>query len=155
MRRSLANRSKPRFLSGWVHRHFNHAVNTRKKMVKTAHSRRPTAVPVLHMVSGQSGIYTPLCQSMSADLSSSYRPPDQCSRGETERKRRRNGQRGVSLEALRCVIHELFCSVTAMLCGSPHCFDAVLDRVANRTGRAGSLASRFGNVFGCFLHYGL
>jgi hypothetical protein len=42
----------------------------------------------------------------------------------------------VSLEALSCVIQDLFGSIAALLCGPPHHSYAILDRIGNRTGCA-------------------
>jgi len=75
------------------------------------------------------------------DLPSFYHPADQRSCGEAYCKRSRNGYHKVSLEALSCVIQELFRGIATLFCGTSHHSYAILYCVSNRAGCAGSLVS--------------
>jgi hypothetical protein len=73
------------------------------------------------------------------DLSSFHHPANQCSRGDTYRKRRRNSEHKMSLEAITGVIQELFGSIAALLGGAPYCSYAIPDCISNRAGCASRL----------------
>ena len=54
----------------------------------------------------------------------------------------------MSLDALSCVIQEFFSSIAALFRGMLHYSDAILGFcIGDRTGRVGSLASRFSDAF--------
>ncbi|MGD0469096.1 MAG: hypothetical protein ABSA54_12035 [Terriglobales bacterium] len=89
------------------------------------------------------------------DLPSFYHPADQCSCGEAYRKRGRNRQRWVSLDAMSRVFQEFFGSIAALFCGTPHYSYAILYCIGNRTGCARSPVRCFGDVFSRSFHYGL
>jgi hypothetical protein len=76
-----------------------------------------------------------------SDLPSFHHPADQGSRGEANRKRRRNRECRVSLQAPGCVIQEFFGGIAALLCGAPRYTYAVLDCIGNRIGCTRSLMS--------------
>jgi hypothetical protein len=67
-------------------------------------------------------------------LSSFDHPAHEGSSGEAYGECSRNGQHGVSLDALGCVVQEFFGSIPALLCGTPHDSDAVPDCVGNCIG---------------------
>jgi hypothetical protein len=90
-----------------------------------------------------------------SDLPSFHHPSDECSCGGAYRKRRRNSERKVSLEAASCLIQEFFASIATLLCGMPHYSHAILYRIGNRACCARGLVSRFDDVVSRSLHYGL
>jgi hypothetical protein len=76
------------------------------------------------------------------DLPSFYHPADQRSCGEAYYKRSRDGEHKVPLQALSCVIQELFRGIATLFCGASHHSYAILYyRVCGRAGCARSLAS--------------
>jgi hypothetical protein len=87
------------------------------------------------------------CRFKSADLPAFHHPAGQCSCREADRERRCNTQDRVPLDALRCVIHELFGSIATLFCGALYDSDAIPDCVRNRARSARSLVRRFGDMF--------
>jgi hypothetical protein len=69
-----------------------------------------------------------------SDLPSFHHPSKQCSRGDAYRKRRRNRQHRVSLDALSRVIQEFFGSIAALFRGTPHYSHAILYQIGDRAG---------------------
>jgi hypothetical protein len=60
----------------------------------------------------------------------------------------------VSLDALTCVVQKFFGSIAALFCGTPHDSDAIFYYcIGYRTGRAGSLPSRFTDAFSGSVQY--
>jgi hypothetical protein len=59
------------------------------------------------------------------------------------------------MDALSCVIQELFGSITALLYSPAHYFCAIVYSIGNRAGCTRSLVRRFGDVFSSSFHYGL
>jgi hypothetical protein len=88
-------------------------------------------------------------------LSSFDHPADDDSSSQTRRKRSRNSEHGLALDALSCVIQKFFGSVAALLCGTPHCSDTIPDCVGDCVGCARGLVSRVGDVFRGSFHYRL
>jgi hypothetical protein len=88
-----------------------------------------------------------------SDLLAFHRPADQGPRDDAYRKRRHDRERAVSLKALSRVVQELFGSITALLAGTPHYTHTIVDRIAYRTGCAGSPLGRFSDVFSRSFHY--
>jgi hypothetical protein len=88
-------------------------------------------------------------------LPSFEHPPDQCSHGDADCKRRSNRKHGVSLDALSCVSPEFFGSIAALFHRAPHGSDAFLDCIGNRIGRTTSLLGCFSDVFRRSFDYSL
>jgi hypothetical protein len=76
-----------------------------------------------------------------SDLSSFRHPSDERSCDGAHRKRRRNSEREVPLEALRCLIQEFFTSIASLLRGMPHGSHAIPYRVGDCSCCARSLVS--------------
>jgi hypothetical protein len=87
-----------------------------------------------------------------SDLPSFHHPSDECSCAGAYRKRRRNSERKVPLEATSRLIQEFFSSVTTVLRGMPDYSHAILYCVGNRACCARCLVSRFGDVVSRSLH---
>jgi hypothetical protein len=95
------------------------------------------------------------CEFTFADLFAFHHPGDQSPSGNANRKRRRNREHEVPLEALRCVVQEFFGSITALPRGASHCSYAIPNCIRNRAGGASRLVSRLGDVIRRSFHYGL
>jgi hypothetical protein len=95
------------------------------------------------------------CRPNLPDLPSFHHPAEQCSCREADGECRCNTQDRVSLDALRCVVHELFGSVATLFCRTLYYSDATFDCVSNCAGGSRSLVSRFGDVFSGSVQYRL
>jgi hypothetical protein len=81
-------------------------------------------------------LITVIVGSKFSGLSSFHHPANQCPCRDANRKRRRNREHEVSLEALSCVIQDFFGSIAALLCDTPYCSDSIPYRIGNCAGCA-------------------
>jgi hypothetical protein len=76
-----------------------------------------------------------------SNLPSFHHPSDECSCAGAYRKRRRNSERKMPLEAMGCLIQEFFASVATLLHGMLYDSHSILYRIGNRACCARSLVS--------------